>query len=173
MSSCSNLTGSSQVCEGIAPCSFIPPFVAPSQDAAEEILAKTFNVTSTNAQCNSDVISFFCKAVYRSRPSNISRFPTPRECEMLKSHTCNTEWSDIQTVAPTLTCCNSYNLDPVCPNHFDQFCRICAPLCHEFSQFEDATTIALHVVTGIAMIVGDLAVGIIVFVTAILKRKTV
>ena len=118
-------------------------------------------------------MSFFCKAAYRSCIRNISFLPMPSQCIQLQSNSCKTEWKEIQSVAPALACCNSYNPNSVCPDQFDKFCGVCAPVCHDFSQFGEATTVAIQAMNGLASIFGCIVCGIFVFIAAFIKRKTV
>lgn len=172
---CLNYTGTSQICENIPGLSFIPSSFAPNQDAAEERLSEILNVTSgLQSSCSdSNAVSFFCKAAYRTCIPNPIYVPFPSVCEELQNNNCSDEWTEIQSIAPTLSCCNSYNPNSVCPDQFDKFCRVCAPQCHKFSQFDETTTVAIHVIKGIATIFGDIVFGIIVFVAAFVKRRTV
>jgi len=142
---------------------------AENQETAEEKLSNIFNITSSNAQCNVSATNFFCKAAYRSCDSEL--IPETNECIQLQE-SCKDQWSQIQHVSPTLTCCNLYQPNFTCPDQFDKFCGICSPLCSEFSQYSKGITVAIDVIIGMATIVGILIFGGIVFVLAFFKRKT-
>ena len=173
---CSNFSNS-EVCGGnIAEERSIVHSLFPmaNQMAAETLLSEIFNITlSISSQCNDDATAFFCKATYQTCDRNrTDLFPTPNECVQLRDNTCRDKWERIQNIAPTLACCNLYNPNSTCPDQFGKFCGICAPLCSEFSQYGEATTVAIDVIFGISTILGNLTFGVIVFVTAFLKRRT-
>ena len=154
--------------------STIPSYFADNQEEAEKKLLEISNITS---KCNdSSARSFFCKAGYRTcsafNGNNFALFPTKNECLVLQNDRCSEQWRDLQSVSSTVTCCNAYDPDSVCPDQFAKFCNICAPVCHEFSQHSKATTVAIDVIIAIAMIFGPFLFGILVFVAAFLKRKT-
>ena len=143
------------------------------QETTDNILSKIFNITSSSQQCsNSNVTTFFCKAAYRSCSNETDFIPMAEECIDLQEGACKDEWTQLEGVSPTLTCCNSYDPNFACPDQFARFCGMCAPVCGEFSQNGEAATIAIDVVTGISTILGNFIFGIIVFVAAFIKRKT-
>ena len=172
---CSNSTNSQACGNNIAMENdprFVPFNVAPNQQITEIILSNLFNITSSSQQCSDTAMPFFCKAAYRT--CNFSRFdlfPTTNECVQLQNNTCKNQWKAIETFAPNLACCNIYDLNSTCPDQFDKFCGICAPLCNEFSQYGKATTKAITVAYWITALFGNLFFGIIVFVASFLKRK--
>ena len=153
------------------PYSVIPDYFADNQEEAEKKLLEISNIT---LQCsNSDAaLSFFCKAGYRSCSNNFALFPTFTECVQLQNDTCREQWRDLQSVSPTVTCCNGYNPDSACPDQFARFCGVCTPVCHEFSQYGKATIVALDVFAAISMVFGNILFGVLVFVAAFFKRKT-
>ena len=151
---------------------FIPFNVAPDQQIAEFILSNLFNITSSSQQCSDTAIPFFCKAAYRT--CNFSRFdlfPTVTECLQLQNNTCKNQWKVIETIAPNLACCNIYDPNSTCPDQFDKFCGICAPVCSEFSLYGKSTTVAIDVIYWAPGIFGNILFGIIVFVASFFKRK--
>ena len=152
------------------PYSTIPGYFAGNQEEAEKKLLEISNITS---QCSnrSAALSFFCKAGYFTCSNNSDLFPTYHECMQLQNDTCREQWRDLQSVSPTVTCCNAYNPESPCPDQFARFCGICTPVCHEFSQYGKATTVALDVIGVISMIMNFLF-GLLVFVAAFFKRKT-
>ena len=147
--------------------SIIPGYFAANQNEAEEKLSKISNIA---LQCNNSdaALSFFCKAGYFTCSNNTALFPTYTECMQLQNDTC---WKDLQSVSLTVTCCNGYNPESPCPDQFARFCNVCTPVCHEFSQYGKAATVALDVISAISYIT-NLLLGLLVFVAAYLKRKT-
>ena len=150
--------------------SFIPGYFAANQEEAEKKLLEISNITS---QCSNSIaaLSFFCKAGYYSCSNNTALFPSYHECMQLQNDTCREQWRDLQSVSPTVTCCNRYDPRSPCPDQFAKFCGICTPVCHGFSQYGKATTVALDVISAISMIMTFLF-GLLVFVAAFLKRTT-
>jgi len=162
------------VCKSDAmnPYSFISDNFADNQIEAEKNLLEIQRIVS-GCSDNNTAMSFFCKAGYRTcSPFDGTNLPTFNECETLRDDTCREQWTDLQRNYSTVTCCNGYDLNFTCPDQFDRFCGICAPVCHEFSQHSEATTIGIDVIIAIAMIGGNFIFGIIVFVSAFFKRKT-
>ena len=159
--------------DAMNPYSTIPGYFADDLNEAEKKLSEIRDIVSQCSDNNTtkSAMSFFCKAGYRtcSQGTNLNLFPT---CELLRHGTCSEQWTELQTVSSTVTCCNGYNPSFTCPDQFDKFCNTCAPVCHEFSQHGEATTIGIDVINAIAMIGGNFIVGIIAFVSAFLKRKT-
>lgn len=147
---------------------------APDEKTAEQKLSKIFDIanTSSNPQCNNSATEFFCKAAYRTcnyTDTNLTNLTF--DCVSLQEDVCSDRWRELESISPTLTCCNSYSFDPVCPDQFANFCGVCSPLCHKFSQFGEKTTVAIDVLIGITTVI-SLIFGIIVFVCAYFKRKT-
>ena len=157
------------------PYSTIPSYFANNQEEAEKKLSEISDITS---QCNNNnaVLNFFCRAGYYTcstfNGNNSALFPTMNECVQLQNDTCREQWRDLQSVSPTLTCCNGYNPNYTCPDQFAKFCDICAPVCHKFSQHGETTTVAIDVIIAIAMIFGPFLFGVLVFVAAFFKRET-
>ena len=151
----------------------IPLYFPHDRKEAEVLLSKLSNITSSSPQCDDSAMTFFCKAAYQTCDYNrTDLFPTSNDCVQLRDNTCKDEWKKILSVAPTLACCDLYNPNSTCPDQFGKFCGICAPLCSEFSQYGEATTVAIDVMFAISMILGNIITGAIVFVTAFFKRKT-
>ena len=97
------------------PYSTIPNYFANNQEEAEKKLSKISDITS---QCNNNItaMNFFCKAGYYTCGNNSALFPTMNECVQLQNDTCWEQWRDLQSVSPTMTCCNGYNPDSTCPD---------------------------------------------------------
>ena len=152
------------------PYSIIPSHFANNQEEAEKKLLEISNITSQCSNKNA-ALSFFCKAGYFPCTNNTALFPTYVECMQLQNDTCREQWRDLQSVSPTVTCCNGHNPESPCPDQFARFCGVCTPVCHEFSQYGKATTVALDVIGAISMIMNFLF-GLLVFVAAFFKRKT-
>lgn len=153
------------------PYSTIPGYFADNQEEAEKKLLEIENITS---QCSNSTAarSFFCKAGYFPCSNNSDLFPTFTECVQLQNDICRDQWRDLQSVSSTVTCCNAYNPNSTCPEQFARFCGVCTPVCHEFSQNGKATTIAIDVIGAISTIFGHFLFGVLVFVAAFFKRKT-
>ena len=152
---------------------FINTELAPNQISAEKILSNMFDITEKNPDCHRNATDFFCKATYHTcHYSEIDLIPMAHECAYLQKDVCKDEWTQLESVSPTMTCCNFYDPNFACPDQFARFCGVCAPLCSEFSQNGEATTLAIDVIIGISMILGNFIFGIIVFIAAFIKRKT-
>ena len=150
--------------------STIPGHFANNQKEAEKKLSEISNI-ALKCSNNDTAVSFFCKAGYLPCSNNSDLFPTYHECMQLQNDTCKEQWRDLQSVSTTVTCCNGYNPESPCPDQFARFCGVCTPVCHEFSQNGKATTVAIDVIGAISMIV-TILFGLLVFVAAFFKRKT-
>lgn len=64
-----------------------------------------------------------------------------------------------------------YDPDFTCPDQFDKFCGLYAPVCSEFSQNGKATTTTVDVTQWTTFIFGNILFGIIVFVASFFKPK--
>ena len=172
---CSSFTNTSEVCGGHAtdnPYSTIPGYFADNQEEAENKLSDISNIVSQCDDENNTVMDFFCRAAYRTCSNNDTLFPRHDKCVQIQNETCREQWRELESVSSTLTCCNAYNPYSTCPDQFARFCGICAPVCHQFSQHPDATRIGIDAIIAIAMIIGNFVFGVIVFIAAFIKRKT-
>ena len=97
--------------------------------------------------------------------------PTTRECEMLRDNSCSSQWAQLENISSVLTDCNTYAR--TCPEQFRPACDgTCIPLCNEFSQNNAGITILVSVVTGVISNLTNLIGGIIIFIFAFFRRKT-
>jgi len=144
-----------------------------NQVSAESDLSAIFNITSSSQDCANKAMTFFCNATYRLCTDATST-PSTEECEMLANNSCISQWSRLQNIS-ILAKCSIYNPPPIrtCPDQLQPSCDgACVPICSEFSQNSEGATILVTVITGVISNCGNVVGGILVFVIAFFKRKT-
>ena len=147
-------------------------FYYEDQDSAESDLSAIINVTSSDQDCSNLALAFFCNATYRSCANTMLIPPSTKECEMLRNDSCSNQWAQLQNISSVLTDCNTY-ASRTCPEQFRPACGgACIPLCNEFSQNSEGVTILVSVVTGVVSNFTNLIGGIIIFIIAFFRRKT-
>ena len=135
-------------------------------------MSAIINVTSSDQDCTNLAPAFFCNATYRSCANAMLVPPTTRECEMLRDNSCSSQWAQLENISLVLTDCNTY-ASRTCPEQFRLACDgTCIPLCSEFSQNNAGITILVSVVTGVISNLTNFIGGIIIFILAFFRRKT-
>ena len=142
------------------------------QKLADSNLSAIFDIiTSLSQDCANDARAFFCNATYRSCEDTTLTLST-EECEMLRNGTCSGQWTQLQNIS-VLSDCSLYKPPVTCPDQFRQSCSgACIPLCSEFSQNSEGTTIVINVITGVISNCGNIIGGIIVFIFAFFRRES-
>ncbi|XP_065891161.1 uncharacterized protein [Dysidea avara] len=168
LASCANHT--SEACGIDMRFSQLSPLMMNDSNATESNLSSIFSIASGNQVCLDSVADFFCNASYRPCDMESVFVPSEEECVELEN-VCTDEWDEIQRMSPVLANCTLYR-SLTCPDQFGIFCGdVCLPLCSEFSQNTATLTtlvIASFGITSFFLIIS----GIIVFVVAALKRKS-
>ena len=157
----------SQVC-GTLGIGQLPNFL--DQNSAESNLSAIFNITSSSSACANVARAFFCNATYRS--CDITLIPSQEECRTLENGVCSNQWAQLQSIS-SLSDCSLLPPTRSCPSHFRLSGNgACIPLCTEFSQNRDGTTILVSVVTGVISNLANIIGGIIVIIIALFRRDT-
>jgi len=140
-------------------------------------------------QCSKMVLPFLCQYIHPPCDGNGSvKLISQEQCSNIRDVVCADEWRLVMATSSSslLPVCEHFsNVDNItddnttqvksqplqCHYQFKEYCGMCRPLCGEFSQFSTHQKFVERVAI-ISGAVVALIGGLLVFVTAIIKRKT-
>jgi len=140
-------------------------------------------------QCAEVVLPFLCQYIHPPCDGNGSlNLISQEQCSNIRDVVCADEWRLVMATSSSslLPVCEHFsNVDKITDNNttlttpqplqchyqFKEYCGLCRPLCGEFSQFSLQTKISERIAIITAAVMAFIG-GILVFVVAIIRRKT-
>ena len=154
-----------------------------------DILNQFMGTRFISEQCAEVVLPFLCQYIHPPCDGNGSvNLISQEQCSNIRDVVCAGEWRLVMATSSSslLPVCEHFsNVDNItddnttqmmpqplrCHYQFKEYCGLCLPLCGEFSQYRVETKFqekAIFIFAGISAFIG----GLLVFIAAIIRRKT-